>query len=198
MKKTYATIRNDLQTGDIVLFSGGSLFSKAIKWFTSSEWSHVGMVIRSKEWDMVLLWESTTPTELKDVETGLPANGVQLVPLSEKISHYAKVAVRHLQVERSKEMVKKLIEFRKEMKQRKYDFDALELVRSAVDGVFFGDNQEDLSSLFCSELIAESYQRMGLLSEDLPSNEYTPKDFSDKGQVKLLGGAKLTEQIYLA
>jgi hypothetical protein len=42
-------------------------------------------------------------------------------------------------------------------------------------------DEEDLSSLFCSELVAESYQVMGLLpagKKDKPSNEYVPADFS--------------------
>jgi hypothetical protein len=43
---------------------------------------------------------------------------------------------------------------------------------------YLGINKEDLSSLFCSELVAEAYQKMGLLTEQLPSNEYIPKDFS--------------------
>ncbi len=35
------------------------------------------------------------------------------------------------------------------------------------------------NSFFCSQLIAEAYQRMGLLSRELPSNAYLPVDFVD-------------------
>ena len=58
-----------------------------------------------------------------------------------------------------------------------------------------------MSSLFCSELLAEAYQRMLLLSEDMPSNEYTPADWSEeKGVVDnlLLQGAKLEPVVYLS
>jgi hypothetical protein len=48
--------------------------------------------------------------------------------------------------------------------------------------------------LFCSELVAEAYQRMDLLSEKKLSSEYTPKDFSDKSKLKLMKG-KLHEEV---
>ena len=54
------------------------------------------------------------------------------------------------------------------------------MIKAAYDGPL-GHNQEDLSSLFCSELVAEAYQRLGLLPkppQGLPSNEYTPRDFA--------------------
>ena len=77
----------------------------------------------------------------------------------------------------------------------------MELIKAAYDG-WLGENQEDLSSLFCSELVAESYQRMGLLSSAssaLPSNEFTPKDFSSDGKppLKLLKNAKLAKEIFV-
>ena len=37
---------NDLQTGDIVLYSGTRLWSRVIRAFSKSKWSHVGIIIR--------------------------------------------------------------------------------------------------------------------------------------------------------
>lgn len=37
---------DDLQTGDIVLYSGTRLWSRVIRAFSRSKWSHVGMVVR--------------------------------------------------------------------------------------------------------------------------------------------------------
>lgn len=76
-------------------------------------------------------------------------------------------------------MVLALNNFRHEISGRPYETNKIELLKAAYDGLF-GDNKEDLSSLFCSELIAEAYQKMGLLTEKLPSNEYIPKDFSEE------------------
>jgi hypothetical protein len=52
-----------------------------------------------------------------------------------------------------------------------------------------------LSSLFCSELVAEVYQKMGLLTEKLPSNEYIPKDFSTEKSLSLELGYSLQKEI---
>lgn len=57
----------------------------------------------------------------------------------------------------------------------------------------FGHNDDDLSSLFCSELAAEVSEP----PKGLPSNEYTPRDFADKGRLVLQEGIRLGEEIPL-
>jgi hypothetical protein len=174
----YADIREDLNTGDIVLFSGKGLISNVIKRFTGSPWSHVGMVICSPEWNMKLLWESTTLSKLKDITSGEARQGVQLVPLSERIKTYeGEVGIRKL-LHTEPLNNQALIDLRAEVKGRPYEESKIELFKSAHDG-FMGGNEEDLSSLFCSELVAEAYQRLGLITEDTPSNEFTPADFGN-------------------
>jgi hypothetical protein len=185
---TYDAIRGVLQTGDLVLFSGKGEISSIIKWATKSDKSHVGMVLRIPEYDMVLLWESTTLNNVEDIESGNERKGVQLVPLSERIRKYnGDVTVRRLfNVDVTPAMISDLNKLRQEVKGRPYEQSKIELIRCAYDGPM-GQNKEDLSSLFCSELVAEALQRMGLLSEKLPSNEYTPKDFADP-TLELLDG----------
>ena len=65
-----------------------------------------------------------------------------------------------------------------------------ELVRAVWDGPL-GGNEEDLTSLFCSELVAEAYQSMGLLLPNeqggAPSNEYTPSYFCHTRPLDLIG-----------
>ncbi len=176
----YSEIRDKLRTGDIVLFSGKGLVSTVIKRFTRSPWSHVGMVIRSIELDMLLLWESTTLSKVKDVRSDTLKQGVQLVALGERISAYdGTVAVRQLEDTCvNGKRLEALKEFRAEIKDRPYEESKLELLKSAYDGPF-GHNEEDLSSIFCSEMVAEAYQRMGFLTEDTSSNEYDPADFGN-------------------
>jgi len=181
----YEEARANIQTGDIVLFSGKGGISSAIKWFTRSGWSHVGMALRVEEFDTVLLWESTTLSDIADIESGRQTRGVQLVTLSERLMRYkGDVAIRHLDAARTPERLGSLRAFRAEARGRPYEESALEMIRAAYD-LWGGSNREDLSSLFCSELIAEAYQRMGLLCEDKPSNEYTPADFA---AITILGG----------
>jgi hypothetical protein len=55
--------------------------------------------------------------------------------------------------------------------------------------------------LFCSELVAEAYQQIRLLKEPpsgILSNEYTPKDFSEKKGLTLEKGATLGKEVILA
>ena len=196
----YTQIRNKLETGDIVLFSGKGGISAGIKWFTISKWSHVGMVVRLPDWNMVLLWESTTLSNIADVMDGKAKQGVQLVALSERLRTYGgEAAIRRLSVKRTAAMNNALMRLRQEVKGRPYETSKVELVKAAYDG-WWGENTENLSSLFCSELVAEAYQRMGLLSNAkraLASNEFTPKDFSAAADpaLKLLKNARLGKEV---
>lgn len=197
----YEDIRNQLKTGDILLFSGKGGISEGIKFFTLSKWSHVGMVYRFDDphdaKGSIFCWESTTLSNLEDADTGKLTKGVQRVELSERLercfaSGY-EISVRPLAKSLTDDMVRVLNDFRHEVSGRPYEKDKIELLKAAHDGIF-GDNKEDLSSLFCSELVAEAYQRMGLLTEKIPSNEYTPKDFSSEKRLSLeLGYSLLNE-----
>lgn len=186
----YQSIRKELKTGDIVLFSGKGGISTGIKWGTLSKWSHVGMVLKLPEYDFVTVWESTTLSNTIDLDKNIPRKGVQLVPLSARVSGYdGDIAVRKLTGINEAEIdLDALMMLRKEVSGRPYEESKIELIKAAYDGPL-GRNSEDLSSLFCSELVAEAYQRLGLLSEQKPSNEYTPADFSEKKGLSLMKGS---------
>jgi hypothetical protein len=166
-----------METGDILLFQGKGLISAAIMHFTKSPWSHVGMVIKS---DIgVLVWESTTLSNIPDIVSGKCRKGVQLTSLADRISAYdGIIGYRKLTTERDADFHAKLAEFRAECRGKPYEKNRMELIRSALDGKLFAQNTEDLSSLFCSELVAEMYQRWGFMPDSIPSNEYTPADFA--------------------
>ena len=194
----YASLRPKLKSGDIVLMGGSSVFSRVIRKLTGSPWSHVGMVVRIEQFDTLLLWESTTNGHDKDVQTGTVKRGVQLVPLSKRVNdHDGNLAFRRLSRGLSDDEIGKLNAFRRSVKDKGYDFDALELLRAALDSGLFWSNREDLGAYFCSELIAETYQSLGFLDETKPSNEYTPNDFSTSAPapLELQGGVHLGEEI---
>ena len=227
----YDQIRSTLKTGDIVLFSSGVICMKIWKRLTGSRWTHVGIVVYEKKFKQMLLWESVMSAGLCDVDTYENKKGVQSVLLRQKVRGYkGEVAIRRLTVaeKKRKKMRKNLREFRKEVRNRDYEKFRTQILKAFCDEFskgkyqkkerniflrFFSaiveekwglrkENIEDLSSIFCSELIAEAYQRMGLLKKkppkkaeesgrlkklykDIvfhkkakPSNEYTPDDFS--------------------
>jgi hypothetical protein len=191
----YPDVRSDLKTGDLVLFSGASFFSGVIKWAIGGKWSHVGVVVRLASLPgRVLLWESTTLADLPDAETGRAQAGVQLVFLSERLATYhGEFKLRQLDKPVTPAMEAALATLRARLSGRPYEQDKLELINAAFAGWFGRSRGERLNSLFCSELVAEAYQAMGLLPEPphgRPSNEYTPRDFSRRS-AKLLGGYAL-------
>lgn len=182
----YTEIRDQLKTGDIVLLSGKGLLSLGIKLITRSRWSHVGMVLRHQ--GQVQIWESTRECN------------VSLKLLSNRIGDIqdqsGEIALRRLtEVEFDANDHTKLSKLREALKGRPYEDDEIELLKAAYDGPF-GQNKEDLDSVFCSELVAEAYQCLGLLDNRTASNEYTPKDFSQASGLTLLKG-KLGNEITL-
>lgn len=182
----YKEMRDRLKTGDIVLLSGKGLFSLGIKIITRSRWSHVGMVLRHQ--GQVQIWESTKE---HNVSLKLLSNRIREVE-----DKSGEIALRRLiGVRIGAKDHARLSELRDDLKDRPYEEDELELLKAAYDGPF-GQNKEDLDSVFCSELVAEAYQCLGLLDNSAASNEYTPKDFSQASGLTLLKG-KLGNEITL-
>ena len=157
------------------------------------------MVARSAELDGLFCWESTSISKTKDALSGKLVSGVQFTLLSDRLRDYdGRIAVRRLSRDLTDEELLKFRQFRKAVRGRPYEQSRLELARAALD-LIGPDNTEDLTSLFCSELLAELYQRLGWLPEPphgLPSNEYTPKDFAEI--IDLQGGVSLGKPIEIA
>jgi hypothetical protein len=55
----------------------------------------------------------------------------------------------------------------------------------------------DKKNIYCSELIAYTLKRLGILSNYHVSNAYMPKDFSNEGNVAFLKNVSLGKQMYL-
>ncbi|WP_287028010.1 hypothetical protein [Herbaspirillum sp.] len=188
-------MREDLQTGDLVGCSGRGLFSSIVK--MTGPWSHVGLIYRLH--DRVFLWESTTLSDLRDYSTGTRREGVQLVNLSRRIDAYdGAVVLRRILGNRSSAGYAALSDFYGQVHERPYERSTWELVSAALDGPWGAfKNQEDFSSLFCSELVAESLQRLGILSGDTPANEWTPSDLFEPHTPSLMPGFSWGEEIAL-
>jgi len=104
-----------------------------------------------------------------------------LVPLSSRLATYkGEVGIRRIGKPLTMDQLTALRLFRHEIKNRPYEKDYIELIKSVYDGPF-GQNTQYLTSLFCSELFAEACIRMMLITDEEPSNEYTPADFLDDG-----------------
>lgn len=149
------------------------------------------MVYRPSE-ELVLLWESTTLTNLDDLDQGRPTMGVQLVALSDRVETYlGDVAVRLLDLRRTKPMRERIDALRHELKGRPYERSRWDLAMAALTDT---GGKEDLSSIFCAELLAESWQAWDLLPADVPSDRWCPADFAS---MTTLGKGGLRSMRYL-
>lgn len=198
---TYDEIRPTLKTGDIIGMSGRGLFSKLIRFGTrkrdpqgnriKTKWTHVALVIdpselaarqltvaKRKKLDRTLLcFESTTLSQVRDIETGEFVKGVQTSLLSERIATYkGDVWIRRLNKKLSKEQIEAIMALRQEVKGRSYERSWWSLVRAAIDWPF-SRQRKDLSTIFCSELEAAAYQVANLLGLDPSASEHDPADF---------------------
>lgn len=180
----YSQKRDTLHTGDVMLFSGNGIFSSGIKISTRSKWTHVGMVIRE---NIVLIWESNLMKVQRDLNNNLVNSGVQICDLGRRIYEYdGEIAVRRLHDPLTSDELDQLEVSRHIVIARPYEKNIIELVKAAYDGPG-GMNTEDLSSIFCSELLAMYYKEIQRLPINVPSNEYTPLDFSNKVTAHMLG-----------
>lgn len=174
----YTKYRDQMQTGDVLLFSGTSPVSWLIRLVTKSKYSHVAMVYR--DGDDLYCYESTSLNDGK--------NGVQISLLSNRLSNTkCSVDWRPCLLPRDDNFLETFKALRLEVKGRPYEKKKLELLKSAIDGTKkFWRNAKNLKSIFCSELVGEFFIRLGKLVG--PSNEYTPDDFAKNMQ--FLGEAK--------
>jgi hypothetical protein len=181
---SYKDIRDQLKTGDLILFSGKSPIGRMIRLFSNSKWSHLGMVIKVDDVDMLLLWESTSINNTPDFYSRKISSGVQTTMLSERIENFdGDIAVRFLQGEIPSEAKHKLKNLRYTLRGRPYESSKIELIQSLLDMNGSSPNDADLSSVFCSELIAEGLKAMGIMDQSARSNEFAPRDFGDNGDV---------------
>lgn len=199
-------LEQEFRTGDIIIFSGHGTVSDVIKLFTRSKWSHVGMAIRNGT-DNLYVLEATTLSDVKDVVDNVAKKGVQLVPLHDRLNTYdGDISIKHLHgAVLGNNDSSALKAFMLEIEDRPYEKNIVDLAKAVLerktpkDSIFHDmlHDEGDLSSLFCSELIAEAYQRLNILNNTEPSDYYLPKDFSDNGKMLLLRNVTLGPEIAL-
>jgi len=178
----YSEARPLIQLGDVLLFEGNGETSEAIKRGQTlaghpvccSKYSHVAMVVIDPDDKRVRCWESTTLSNIPDATTGEYTNGVQEVFLSDRLAAYdGMIWCRRVATARSDATVNAYRSLRSKLHGRPYEKDRLELARAALSG-WAGNRHENLVTVFCSELLAETHQAFGWFSPDVPSNSMSP------------------------
>ncbi len=184
-------------TGDLWLFRGRSLADRAIQAVTNSPVNHVGMAVVLDDLPP-LLWHAELGRSLPDVWTGERQRGVQLHVLADAVrtwdERYGQRAfLRQLQgtLERSHEdELMKVID--------RYDGRPFPttpgLMRSWATGRV-RRREASREAVYCAELVATTYQAMGLLPDKRPASWYDPGRFWSGDRIELVEPFELGEEI---
>lgn len=187
-------------TGDLWLFRGRSFADLAIRALTNAPVNHVGMVVAIDDLPP-LLWHAELGMSLPDVWTGEHQRGVQLHRLADAVhvweDRYGQRAwVRQLEgtiTPRQEDELMQVI--------AQYDGSpfprTLGLARSWVTGRV-RRREVSKETLYCAELVAITYQRMGILPGRRPASWFDPGRFSSVDRIDLAPPYALTGEIAVA
>ena len=175
-------------TGDIWLFRGRKLADRTIQAVTNSPVNHVGMAVAIDDLPP-LLWHAELGRSLPDVWTGERQRGVQLHLLAEAVTtwneRYAQRAwVRQLDGRIEREHEDRLMEVIDRFDGRPFPTSA-GLVGQWVAGRV-RRRASSREAVYCAELVAATYQHMGLLPRRRPASWYDPGRFWSGDRIELV------------
>ena len=183
-------------TGDVWLFRGPSGADRAIRVFTNAPVNHVAMVVALDDLPP-LLWHTELGQSLESVWTGERHRGAQLNRLDEALSVWTgkyrqRAFVRPLDGEITRGMEDSLLRAVAEYEGRPFPR-TRRLVGKWLSGRLRRDASEQ--AVYCAELLAITYTRMGLLDARTPANWFDPGRFWSGDRLELAGGATLGSEI---
>ena len=175
-------------TGDLWLFRGRSLADRAIRTATNSPVNHVGMAVALDDLPP-LLWHAELGRSLPDVWTGEHQRGVQLHLLADAVTtwreRYGQQAwVRLLDGPIERQHEDKLMQVIERFDGRSFPSSA-GLARQWLTGRY-RRRDSSLETIYCAELVATTYQHMGLLPKRRPASWYDPGRFWSGDRIELV------------
>jgi hypothetical protein len=183
-------------TGDIWLFRGRSIPDLAIRAATNSPVNHVGMVVAIDDLPP-LLWHAELGRSLPDVWTGERQRGVQLHLLPDAVrtwnERYRQRAwVRQLDGTIERHHEDRLMEVIDRYDGRPFPT-SLTLARRWLNGRI--RRSSSLETVYCAELVATTYQHMGLLPAKRPASWYDPGRFWSGDRIELVPPFRLAGEV---
>lgn len=192
------------RTGDIWLFRGHSAADRAIRMTTNSPVNHVGMSVVLDDLP-ALIWHAELGRSLPDMWSGNVHRGVQLHNLRDAVlvwSHrYGQQGwLRQLNRPVTREMEDSLLRTIARLDGTPFPSTAGlagRWLRGRASGVRRRKQAEaqKLESAYCAEVVAATYQEMGLLPQHRSANWYDPGRFWSGDELELGGGYELGGEI---
>lgn len=185
----------ELQTGDLVFFSGTSWTSYVTRLFTRSEWSHVAIVeYNPNVTEYKYIWESVYQAEADIYDVHSQTNvkrGVRLVEAWNRIDSYgrhekqqffrigllkfcvdAQISPEERQALQD-EIHRRLSAFQAREHPKNFESSPINLARAEFSDVV-GEAQGPVREYFCSQLVVSTLQAMGVMDSKLEARSVTP------------------------
>lgn len=192
------------RTGDLWIFRGSSVADRAIRLSTNSPVNHVGMTVALDDLPP-LMWHAELGRSLTDLWSGDKHRGVQLHDARDAVSLWFNRYGQHAWLRQLEEPVTKAME------------DAVLRTIARLDGTPFPSTARlasrwlagrvptrqrktdaELETAYCAEVVASTYQAMGLLPAHQHPNSYDPGSFWSGDDLSLTGSARLGKEIAVA
>lgn len=186
----------EARSGDIWVFTGHKLADRAIRAATNSPVNHVAMVLALDDLPP-LLWHAELGRAVIDVWSATTQRGAQLHRLEDSVTtwvhRYGQLAYfRQLDPIATTAMEDAALEVVDEMNGRRFP-STRGLAMHWLKGRF--RKKASLESIYCAEVVAVTYERMGLLDGNRPVNWYDPGRFWSGDRLELRNGARLGDEI---
>lgn len=206
----FEDVARHLRTGDLIFCRGRMMSSRIIEFLTGGLWSHVATVIEPRDIypdttdTGYYLWESTSIPG-QDVDPTVPRGktGPMLVPLAARLAEYLNspnyrlLSARYLQVDRTPEMRAALRAFVTDPAIRLAAYpEERSILCDYIRHRYLMTTREQ-GTFFCSELVAATWQAMGLLPHLPHIQSYAPRDFSETGYVPSLLRSELGQERHM-
>jgi hypothetical protein len=184
------------RTGDLWLFRGRSAADHAIRAVTNSPVNHVGMAVVLEDLPP-LLWHAELGQSLPDAWTGTHHRGVQLHDLTDAVTVWSnrygqRAWLRQLTATITPAMEDELLRVIARMDGTPFPSTLALAGRWARGRV---RRRASVEATYCAEVVAATYQAMGLLDDHRPANFYDPGSFWSGDTLPLTGGARLAGEI---
>ncbi len=194
---------NLTRTGDVWLFRGRTVPDRAIQTMTNSPVNHVGMSVVIDDMPP-LMWHAELGRSLPDLWSGTHQRGVQLHDLREAVTVWAtrygqRGWLRQLEPQAPREMEDAVLRTVARLDGTPFPSTARlagRWMKGRVPKIFKrGAEESALESAYCAEVVAVTYEAMGLLPGGRRPNWYDPGRFWSGDDLELAGGFRLGGEI---
>jgi hypothetical protein len=190
------------RTGDVWLFRGRSMPDRAIQSLTNSPINHVGMSVVIEDMPP-LMWHAELGRSLPDLWSGTHQRGVQLHDLRAAVLVWARrygqrAWLRQLDQPATREMENALLRTIARLDGTPFPSTAQlawRWLRGRVPGQHGRPREDTLETAYCAEVVAVTYEAMGLLPAGRRPNWYDPGRFWSGDDLEFAGGARLGREI---